>query len=478
MYSKTPVKKVCKFGMRLQLADTLSEILASLLFPQIFERQSNISKPHTNTCHWIINNDTYKEWKRDDNGILWIRGKAGAGKSTMMKFIHTLSEEEPLVSSNVNLNFFFNAQGAMLQKSCLGMTRSLLYQIYDKDPIACLQIKASYKRNRPAAGLEKEEVYWQLQELKNLFLDVLVSFCHQRAVTIFIDALDEAEAREIDDISEYVAEIDRQMRERHARVKICISCRHYSITDPSAKLMIKMEDRNAADITTYINDSLTLEYIGSSDHNAWQELKDELVQRALGVFRWARLVVPFVKRKIGEGDSLSEIREWLLNVPTELSDIYKHILLNVIAADRRPATFALLQWITLATWPLSLTELRHALAAQRLVAADVRKKCVEADGFIDSNDRMKRLVNTLSGGLAETLDRYQSRTRQRLREQALARPYRYEYHASYNVEVVELVHQGVAEYLKSDGLTLLTDLTNQMPGQSLARKSLDAKQTL
>src|SRR5262249_54240641 len=159
-------------------------------------------------------------------------------------------------------------------------------------------IKASFEQKRATAALTKQEVQWQLQELKNLIGDVIALSAQQQIINIFIDALDEAEREEFHDIGEYFVEMDRRMRKEEADVKICISCRHYPIADSVLGARISMEQRNAADIATYINDTLALESLGSSDYDAWQKLKVDLVTRASGVFQWARLVVPMAKRKI------------------------------------------------------------------------------------------------------------------------------------------------------------------------------------
>ena len=428
----------------------------------MFERRNNIETPHTNTCHWIVQHKVYKQWKSGDNGILWIKGKPGAGKSTMMKFIHTLSEKEHLGSTKVNLDFFFNAQGVGLQRTFRGMMRSLLYQLFKKDSSTRSLIKASFEQKRATDALTKQEVQWQLQELKNLVVDVLASSAQQQIITIFIDAIDEAEREEFHDISQYFIEIDRRMCKEEAEVKICISCRHYPITDLVSGARINMEQCNAADIETYINDTLALESMGSSDYDAWQKLKEDLVARASGVFQWARLVVPMAKRKIGDGESPDEVREWIQEVPTELSEIYRHILSKVIESDKRPASFALLQWTTLAMRPLSLTELRFAMAAQKLAGGDVRNKCEEVIGFVNNNDRMKRLVTTLSGGLVETLHQDKWTVIQRLRQQDPNLDFLPIFDDFNDDKIVEPIHQTVAEFLKSDGLALSADLSTRV----------------
>jgi hypothetical protein len=57
-----------------------------------------------------------------------MRGKAGAGKSTMMKFVY-LETKKVKKRSMAVVSFFFNARGDYLERSISGMYRSLLLQL-------------------------------------------------------------------------------------------------------------------------------------------------------------------------------------------------------------------------------------------------------------------------------------------------------------------------------------------------------------
>jgi adenylylsulfate kinase-like enzyme len=51
----------------------------------------NIKNAHAKTCSWLIRKPEYLDWLNPSklsqhHGFLWIKGKPGAGKSTVMKF--------------------------------------------------------------------------------------------------------------------------------------------------------------------------------------------------------------------------------------------------------------------------------------------------------------------------------------------------------------------------------------------------------
>ncbi|KAJ5267560.1 hypothetical protein N7478_010368 [Penicillium angulare] len=88
--------------LRTDASNLLKEqtILASLRFQQIDARHESIPEAHTKTFNWIFQSAEgaddlrpkvkFMEWlRRDriDQGLYWVGGKAGSGKSTLMKFI-------------------------------------------------------------------------------------------------------------------------------------------------------------------------------------------------------------------------------------------------------------------------------------------------------------------------------------------------------------------------------------------------------
>ena len=93
-------------------------ILKSLRFLSMELRQTNIEIAYTSTYEWILGQSPehgterlkFAEWLETQHGIFWINGKAGSGKSTLIKFIlghkdtsislHTWVRDLPLVTAN------------------------------------------------------------------------------------------------------------------------------------------------------------------------------------------------------------------------------------------------------------------------------------------------------------------------------------------------------------------------------------------
>lgn len=65
-------------------------LLNSLRFDQIDTRQMTIKIAHAKTCKWLLGNPKYLDWLNpsklvEHHGFLWIKGKPGTGKSTLIK---------------------------------------------------------------------------------------------------------------------------------------------------------------------------------------------------------------------------------------------------------------------------------------------------------------------------------------------------------------------------------------------------------
>jgi hypothetical protein len=114
------------------------ELIQLLYFDEIDARLLSLKAPHNETCTWFLENEKYRQWLdlqnvEDHHGFLWITGKPGSGKLILMKFLEARTRSSVAKDSNrLLVSFFFYAAGEHLEKSALGLYRSLLWQLLQK----------------------------------------------------------------------------------------------------------------------------------------------------------------------------------------------------------------------------------------------------------------------------------------------------------------------------------------------------------
>ncbi|CAG7924891.1 unnamed protein product [Penicillium olsonii] len=317
------------------------------------------------------------------------------------------------------------------------MLRSLLNQILGLDPTVGPQIRKAYGEQCRRFGTGEGLWGWPKIILEDLFADVILASASRQHVTVFIDALDETGAESAQKFVKYFHRLLEQAEKAKTSLRICIACRHYPNTGNSESVEIHVEKHNNEDIASYIKESLNetdMDPSPSQDKPQHQMLMESLIQQSNGVFQWAHLMIPLTQQRILDGVSFDDICCWISNVPTGLEDMYLCILKNVIQVWNLQESFLLFQWLSLAERPLTVTEMRYALAAGNAQITRTPKAMEDTSGFIQSDTVMKQRIKALSGGLAEVIS------------------------SGGLKEVVQVVHQSVNDFLRKEGLAVLSDL--------------------
>ena len=125
------------------------KIIESLNFHMISTRRENIAESYPRTFDWLFEDGgpsddgsktSFVQWLRTGNGIYWVSGRAGSGKSTLMKFLQnhekTLSALKAWSGSKqiLTTSFFFWRAGTEMQKSQHGLLKTLLFHVLRQCP--------------------------------------------------------------------------------------------------------------------------------------------------------------------------------------------------------------------------------------------------------------------------------------------------------------------------------------------------------
>lgn len=361
-----------------------SMLLQSLKFDQMDARHLSIKKAHANTCSWVVQTKSYKQWEEQSSPqskFLWIKGKPGAGKSTLMKFL--LGQKESRIRkmrSHIRLiSFFFNARGNDLERSIVGMYRSLLSQLLHRSP----QLERLLDNLRPSHQWTDQ---WTVETLESLFEEAIQEL-KDTSVVCIIDALDECDENEIRDMIRFLS----GLVETGSRLSVCFASRHYPhITlETALNIILEERDEHQRDIATYLNSALRI-----GQGSLAEQISSELQEKACGIFMWVVLVVDILNREYDDGRKHS-LRERLQQIPGDLHALFRDILTRDL--KHRDELLLCIQWVLFAKYPLTPMQLYLGILAGS--EPHYLPRCHSDDC---SEDDVQRYILSTSKGLAES----------------------------------------------------------------------------
>jgi hypothetical protein len=153
-------------------------------------------------------------------------------------------------------------------------------------------------------------------------------------ICLFIDGLDEYEGDRDGsyvDILTLFAEIATS-----ANIKICMSSRPWLVFEDAFRQYpsLRLQDTTSDDIRQYVKDNLNNHdrMVKLRKHNPREaeNLVNEIVSKASGVFLWVKLVVESLLDGLTNRDRISDLQKRLRQLPADLEDLYKHMLLKHI----------------------------------------------------------------------------------------------------------------------------------------------------
>lgn len=316
--------------------------LSSLFYPEHAARRENVKPSWENTFEWIFEEDdgkprqwsNFDKWLQDSSSVYWICGKAGSGKSTLMSHIlHKPQFRESLGIWNSGervhvLSFFFWRAGSQLQKSVVGMLRSLLYQLLEEIPETAFILAAKARLNVSRLPL------WTERNLANLLATALEIAAGQK-FCLMIDGLDEFEG-DTDELLDLILGL-----ESLPNVKCCLSSRPETefIARLSSFSQLQLQDLNRADIERFVNDKLSTYRQGGGSPTRRRGLVHDIVDKSEGVFLWAALVTGSVVQGMRAGDDDDMVRKRVESTPSQMESLFAHMLASVEPIHRESLAF-------------------------------------------------------------------------------------------------------------------------------------------
>lgn len=324
-----------------------SAIARTLQYETIKRREEAIAPTFESTYDWVFRRrptelDGTPSWssvpcwlEAEANGIYWITGKPGSGKSTMMKFmmedsrlikhLRIWSAKAPLYVAH----YYACGTGKQLDKSRTGLMRSLLHQIVsarlDLASILCPRRWALFHATHDSLRFPE----WSDWELEESFTALLKHVESNMRILLFVDGLDEFDTPPV----EIINLIRRIVAE--PGIKICAASRPWPEFRDAFRGYpnMQMHHLTHSDIQMYTHRQF-------SDSQGFLEMKDiypeaanslvnDVVAKSKGVFLWTAIVTNNLLESLSEGANLQQLRTILKRLPDDIEKLYDAILVTI-----------------------------------------------------------------------------------------------------------------------------------------------------
>ncbi|KAK3670382.1 hypothetical protein LTR78_009735 [Recurvomyces mirabilis] len=308
---------------------TGQDMVASLRFEQMEARRPTIKQAYSSTCEWVLEHPIFRLWLgsgRADapGGVLWINGKPGCGKSTLMKHLHKSAEK----------------------------TRSqneiIVTQLQDlRDALAA---------SMSTLGGPQYSGIWTIGLLQEM-LTIAANSLPGRKLKIYIDALDECDEQQVRDMIMFFEGLTERALDHQCQINICFASRHYPAIDmrSGSKITLEQEKGHNEDLVKYVH-----KHLQAGTGKQVESIKVEICEKANSVFLWAVLVVEILNAEYRRG-RLFAVKWRLKEIPPKLHELFMDIIKrDTVNLDELLLS---LQWILFVKRPLKCAEYYCAMAS-------------------------------------------------------------------------------------------------------------------
>ena len=235
------------------------------------------------TGSWLFSKEQYVQWNDNPrSALLWLRGDAGTGKSTIMASLIDQLESQPRLESSEALAYFYCSRTSSdsRRQDPTEILRSICQQL--SCPMRGLSLKpAALRIHVRETSLGSQRASFGLKECQQLFIDLVNDYSQ---VTVLIDALDEIDSNSRYHLLSFLEKVGRSVK---TTLKMMISSRNESdIYDHfgSGKSFYIDSADNARDIAQYVKHKLSTRLLfGKANKDLISRVEDLLNSKAQGM---------------------------------------------------------------------------------------------------------------------------------------------------------------------------------------------------
>lgn len=341
---------------RTQVVKQLKDLL---WFNSMPHRHDGIAEAHRKTFEWVFtgqqnvasSNTTFTEWVQSSNGLCWISGRAGSGKSSLMRFLNDddrkvqifegWAGDRPLVIAPF---YFWNPEDDSTDielRRLEGLYQGLFYTILDQAPELAGYLFPDHTIGRDWG------TFPTLADLKQAFARLLQVATLPVAIALIIDGLDEFDAPQ----SEQIA-LANMLKEAGTKphLKVLVSSRPEFAFEVALRgcARIQLDELTANDRRNYVTDSLMSNPLFEAlkpSVKSRESLITQIVEKSEGIFLWVNIVVSAIQEELyvaRDIDALSKVVDETPHAKNGLFDLFNHILRNRIPQKFRARAFRMI----------------------------------------------------------------------------------------------------------------------------------------
>ncbi|KAF1943450.1 hypothetical protein EJ02DRAFT_510967 [Clathrospora elynae] len=329
----------------------LETVFKRLWFEELDERVNSIPNPADGGFEFVFGDSARQvggllEWfgSRRGEGVFWITGKPGTGKTTLLKYLFRNPLLFPHLEAwsgthpGITSGFFFWASGTELQNSPLSLLRSIIYESLQDMIFGPLEQDQSVIQHlfpdrwnafqSYAGGLHA----FTFPELRKTF-EVMISDTEKKFL-FMVDGLDE-----MDDYPNELVDLILSASKKD-NVKFLLSSRSSPVFQSAfeTRPRLVLEEYTKPDIQTYVTSAFNLEpklesLRGKMDGKEELTIVSTLSEKSSGIFLWASLATSFLLGGLEEDDDFLILKDRAEALPYQLDDLLAHILNKLKPSD-------------------------------------------------------------------------------------------------------------------------------------------------
>ncbi len=205
---------------------------------------------------WLFETSEYQQWVKD-HGLLWIKGRASCGKSTLLKsaiLTSRIGDRSPLAvkptpdlgktelpptqqdsrqsepsQKTLLLSFFFSSMGTNKMNSRSGLFRTLVYQLLSQRSELLYHFTTQFQKKCDLEGVPMVHWSWSDRDHSDLEIDFkqyVLGALDSFTVTVYVDAIDECESDSREGLVEYFRDLCLESLSKPYRLGVCFSSRY------------------------------------------------------------------------------------------------------------------------------------------------------------------------------------------------------------------------------------------------------------